>query len=193
METSTPVLSSASGSAATAQTINRYAIYAGAAGLIPVPVVDVAVVAVLQYDLLKQLSKHHHVNFDASKSRAWIIALSGSLLARIFSSIVKFIPFFGSVLSGGSRAITAAAATYALGRLVDDHFARGGTLENFDLRTSRSEFKQHQEEGVEMILKHQNEQETVEMKLQGLDQMYADGVITSEEYQTTKARILAAV
>lgn len=205
METSTST--STPTSTLTTQIINRYTLYGACAGLIPVPVVDIAAVSAVQFDMIKQLSKHYNVDFKEFTGKAWIAAIGSSFLARFFASSIKSVPVIGGLVGGLSMAALSGAATFALGKVIEMHFERGGTPETFNLKTYKSDFRQFREEGKKVLRKHiqvekpvkdpgpiqVEKTETVEMKLQGLEQMYNEGSLTKEEYETTKARILAVV
>jgi uncharacterized protein (DUF697 family) len=194
-------------SISTTHIINRYTLYGACAGLIPVPVVDIAAVAAVQFDMIKQLSKFYKVDFREFTGKAWIAAIGSAFIARSFASSVKSIPLVGGIFGGFAMAALAGAATYALGKVVEMHFERGGTPETFNLKAYRTDFQKFRTEGKIILKKHlkvekpvkdpgpiqKTESETIEMKLQGLDQMYKEGNLTKEEYETTKARILAVV
>ena len=198
-------------SISTTQIINRYTLYSAFAGLIPIPVVDIAVVSGLQFDMIKQLSKQYGVDFKKFTGKAWIASIGGSLVARFFASTLKSVPFVGGLFGGIAMALFSGAATFALGKVIELHFERGGTPETFNLKSYRSDFNRFRQEGKKIVEQHINIQkpvqtpvqktapespsdsETVEMKLQGLEMMYKEGNLTKEEYQTTKARILAVV
>lgn len=198
-------------SISTTQIINRYTLYGACAGLIPVPLIDIAAVSAVQFDMIKKLSKQYGVDFKQFTGKAWIASISGSLVARFLASTFKSIPFVGGIFGGLSMALFSGAATFALGKVIELHFERGGTPETFNLKAYRSDFDRFRQEGKKIVQDHINiqkpvqtpvqktepapqaETETVEMKLQGLEMMYKEGNLTKEEYETTKARILAVV
>jgi hypothetical protein len=60
--------------------IERFAIWSGVAGLIPVPVVDVVTVGGLQLQMLRRLSQIYGVPFSENRGKALIASLAGSMI-----------------------------------------------------------------------------------------------------------------
>ena len=56
--------------------VDRFAIWSGVAGLIPLPVIDVLAVGGLQVQLLRRLSQVYDVDFSENRGKALIAALS---------------------------------------------------------------------------------------------------------------------
>ena len=57
--------------------IDRFALYSGVAGLIPVPLLDVACVGGVQLELLRRLSNLYGVPFAENRGKAVIASLAG--------------------------------------------------------------------------------------------------------------------
>ena len=177
----------------TTRTINRHALLAAGAGLIPVPVVDLAVISGIQFDLIRQLAIYYGTGFDPSRSKAWIASLGGTFTAQLMSGLVKAIPGVGTLIGGMSMVMSAGAATYALGRIVALHFANGGTMESFRPEEHKESFKAYEEEGIELVIEMREEQSRANEKVRELEKMHARGLITDAEYDSVKSRVLAAV
>lgn len=137
-------------SEAATQIINRHVLLATGAGFIPIPLLDIAAVTAIQMDMLRQLSRHYGQNFQDSQGKAWLTALSGSLVARVGAEAVKLIPGFGSVVGGVSMAALSGGSTYALGKVVVSHFEKGGTVHDFNPEEYRDEFEKKKAEGKEV-------------------------------------------
>jgi uncharacterized protein (DUF697 family)/predicted GTPase len=98
-------------------TILAYSSMAATAGAVPVPVVDLALIAGVQTGMLNQLARMYGQPLDSSRMRELAGALGVGLVARSAGrSLIKAIPVVGSVLGSVSGAVLAGAATYALGR-----------------------------------------------------------------------------
>ena len=62
------------------QVVDRFSLYAGAAGLIPVPVADVAVVGGVQLQMLRRLSEVYGVPFSENRGKSIIASFAGALI-----------------------------------------------------------------------------------------------------------------
>lgn len=116
--------------------VERFALWSGVAGLIPVPVVDVLTVGGLQIQLLRRLSQIYDVPFSDNRGKALIAGLAGSLIPASSgigaASALKFVPVLGMLASGFVMPVLSAGATYAIGKAFMQHFASGGTLLDFN-------------------------------------------------------------
>ena len=116
--------------------VDRFAIWSGVAGVIPVPGVDVVAVGGLQVQMLRRLSQMYEIPFSDNRGKALIAALAGALLPStsaigIFSA-VKAVPVLGSIVGGLAMPVLSAGATYAIGQAFIRHFESGGTLLDFN-------------------------------------------------------------
>jgi uncharacterized protein (DUF697 family) len=147
--------------------VNRFAVWSGVAGLIPVPVVDVLAVGGLQVQMLRRISQLYDVPFSENRGKALIAALGGALIPATSgigaASALKAVPFFGTLAGGIVMPMLSAGATYAIGKAFIEHFTSGGTLLDFNPPDYR-EFVRTQKEmwdsrsktarGVEAPAKH---------------------------------------
>src|ERR1700704_1323624 len=123
-----------------AKLVDRFSLWSGAAGLIPVPLVDIAAVGGVQLQMLRKLSEIYGVPFSDNRGKSIIASLAGSLIpasaatttAMGFSSALKFIPGIGSAVAALTMPVFSAGATYAIGKAFIQHFASGGTLLDFN-------------------------------------------------------------
>lgn len=113
----------------------RYALWSGAAGLIPVPVVDVAAIGGVQMRMVSKISEVYGVPFSENRGKALIAGLVGSTIpvssAIGVFSVIKTVPIAGAVVAAFGMPVLSAAATYAIGMVFIQHFASGGTLLDF--------------------------------------------------------------
>jgi uncharacterized protein (DUF697 family) len=129
--------------------IDRFAIWAGVAGLIPLPIVDVVAVGGLQIQMLRRLSQIYGVAFSENRGKAVIASLAGSMIPATSgigaASALKTVPIIGMLVSGFVMPVLSAGATYAIGKAFIQHFASGGTLLDFNPPDYRDFIKAHKE------------------------------------------------
>lgn len=176
--------------------IRRHVGYSLVAGALPLPLVDIAAVTVIQVDMLHKLADAHGVGFDQARGRSVTASLLGAtgghLLGRVGASLVKGIPGIGSLLGIGSQIVLAGASTYAVGKVFDDHFSRGGTLANFNAASWRAPFERFVASGqtvAERMRAQQNSDDVIET-LKKLKELKDAGTISEKEYEETKAALL---
>jgi uncharacterized protein (DUF697 family) len=116
--------------------VERFAIWSGVAGLIPVPIVDVATVGGLQIQMVRRISQIYDVPFSENRGKALIASLVGSMIPATSgmgaASALKFVPLVGMVASAFLMPVLSAGASYAIGKAFIQHFATGGTLLDFN-------------------------------------------------------------
>ena len=116
--------------------VERYALWSGVAGLIPMPFIDAVAVGGIQIQMVRRLSQIFGVPFSENRGKALIAALAGSMIPATSgigaASALKIVPFFGMLVSGFVMPVLSAGATYAIGKAFIQHFASGGTLLDFN-------------------------------------------------------------
>jgi uncharacterized protein (DUF697 family) len=121
--------------AAAKKVVERFAWWAGAAGLIPFPFVDAAAVGGVQIEMLRRISQIYRVPFSKNLGRALIAGLAGAMIPASSvigaASVVKGVPVIGTAVGAVAMPVLSAGATYAIGMAFIQHFASGGTLLNF--------------------------------------------------------------
>ena len=129
--------------------VERFSLLSGAAGLIPVPLVDLAAIGGLQIQMLHLISKIYGVPFAKNRGKALIASLAGSMIPASSgigaASIVKSVPIVGTAISAIAMPVLSAGATYAIGMAFIQHFATGGTLLDFNARDYREFIKAQKE------------------------------------------------
>jgi len=170
--------------------------YATAAGLIPIPIADLAAVSAIHVDMLRQLAKLYEVDYSESTGKTLIAAVGGSLLARIGASAIKAIPGLGTIVGEITGAAVSAATTYALGHTFKWHFENGGDMTNVDLDTAKNLFKQELEKGKKIatdLIKNEKQKSPTDQimeKIEKLSDLYKKGAITEQDFETQKQRLL---
>ena len=116
--------------------VDRFAMWAGAAGVIPVPVVDLIAVGGLQLQMVRRLSQIYDVPFAENRGKALITSLVGTLIPTSSglgaAEFLKAIPIIGSAIGALITPALAAGMTYAIGKVFMQHFESGGTLLDFN-------------------------------------------------------------
>ena len=135
--------------AAAVKLVERFSLWSGAAGLIPVPFVDLAAVGGVQIQMLRRISQIYGVPFSQNRGKALIASLAGSMIPASSgigaASILKSVPVVGMAISGIVMPVLSAGATYAIGMAFIEHFTSGGTLLDFDAGNYREFIKAQKE------------------------------------------------
>jgi uncharacterized protein (DUF697 family) len=135
------------------QLVDRFSLWSGAAGLIPVPLVDMAAVAGVQLQMLRRLSEIYGVPFAENRGKSIIASLAGAIIpastatttAMGVGSLMKGLPGIGTAIGALSMPVFSAGVTYVIGKVFIQHFASGGTLLDFNPPDYREFIKAQQE------------------------------------------------
>lgn len=131
--------------------IRNHLYMAAGFGLAPLPLVDMVGFMAVQYDMSRKIANIYEVDFSKERMRTIVISLLGSALPVALTgttvSLLKFVPVLGSFAGALSVSTLGAASTYAIGRVLVQHFETGGTLLDFDASKMREYFKQEFEAG----------------------------------------------
>jgi uncharacterized protein (DUF697 family) len=115
--------------------VDRLSLWSGAAGLIPVPLVDIAAVGGVQLHMLRRLSEIYGVPFSENRGKSILTSLAGAVIpattATTTTSLMKGVPGIGTAIGALTMPAVAACATWVIGRVFIKHFASGGTLLDF--------------------------------------------------------------
>jgi uncharacterized protein (DUF697 family) len=124
--------------------VKKHAMMTAGAGLVPVPLVDVAAIATLQVRMVSELAKHYDLPMNRESGKTAVAALVGSLAPLavapgLCSLFLRRVPVFGTVFCLFTVSASASAATYAIGHLFIRHFENGGTVDDFDATAAQQE------------------------------------------------------
>jgi uncharacterized protein (DUF697 family) len=118
------------------QLVDRLALWSGAAGLIPLPVVDLAAVGGVQLYMLRRLAEIYGVPFSENRGKSVLASLAGAVIpfttATTVGGLAKFFPVIGTAIGQLTMAGVSAPATWMIGKVFIQHFASGGTLLDFN-------------------------------------------------------------
>ena len=200
--------------------IKNHMIWSMGAGFIPVPIADLLAVGAIQLDMIRQLSKVYDIDFKESEGKAVISALTGSGLVRLGARAIKVIPVIGSAIGGMTLSVLSAGSTYAIGEVFKIHFESGGSFLDFDPSHLKKFYDEKFEKGKKMaqeiekdeVVKHENKTAVVDIisddelmesapvtkvkslveQLESIVKMKTDGLLTVEEFNSIKGKIMAA-
>lgn len=135
--------------------VNRYILWSMGAGLVPIPIVDVAAIIGVQMKMLSQLAKYYSIEFSEEKGKSLVSSLIGGIAAESIAhgsigSFLKMIPGAGTLFGLVAMPVSAGATTYAIGKVFTQHFASGGNLLNFDPDSARDLFNKSFREGKQV-------------------------------------------
>jgi hypothetical protein len=112
--------------------------------------------------------------------------------------MLKALPGIGTLIGGISMTIMSGASTYAVAQVAMKHFESGGDFLNFDLDTAKKIYDEEFEKGKEYASKLEEEKQQdsttpsddIMTKLEKLAQLKEKGIITEEDFDTQKQRLL---
>ncbi len=167
------------------------------AALIPMPGADLLAVSAVQLNMLRSLAKIYGVGFMDTLGKNIISAVAGGSAARLGASLVKAIPGVGTIIGELSMPILSGASTYALGRVVANHFQKGGSLDDLDLKNARKGYQTEMENGKrvaeELTQTKQTDTDDAMEKIRKMAEMKEAGIITEEEFKQLKERLLGQI
>jgi uncharacterized protein (DUF697 family) len=189
--------------------VRTHVLWAMGAGAVPIPIMDVVAVSGVQIDMLRQLFRLYGQDFNEALFKSWIGTLSGATLARIAAGAIKAIPGIGTIIGGASQLVLSGATTYAIGQVVIRHLEAGGSSTNFDPARFKDYFDEKMNEGrqyvsglgntlkpaaapaaYEVPAEPVDPADDVIARLHKLAELKAAGVITEEEFQQMKTRLM---
>ena len=116
--------------------VDRLSLWSGAAGLIPVPLVDMAAVGGVQLHMLRRLAEIYGVPFSENRGKSILTSLVGAVIpasaATTTASLMKGLPVIGTAIGALAMPVASAGATWVIGKVFIQHFASGGTLLDFN-------------------------------------------------------------
>ena len=131
--------------------IRQHVLMSSGAGLIPIPLADVAAVAAVQVRMLEELTKLYGARLTKSTLENFVAGLTGGMFARIGASAFKALPGIGTLLGGASMSIMSGASTYAVGQVAKKHLETTGSLANVDMTKAKREYGQAYESGKDYV------------------------------------------
>lgn len=127
-----------------------------AAGIVPVPLIDIALISGIQIKMIHDLCQIYNIPFEKKSALAVVSGLIGGSLssgvARVAGEMaLKTIPYVEQVL----QPTLAYATTYSMGYVFVKHFENTGTLLNFDGSKMNLYFQEQFEKSKRIFSKKQ--------------------------------------
>ena len=131
--------------------IRKYMYGSFGVGLIPLPIVDVAGLALIQRQLIRELSSAYEVPFTKKDFKNILIPLISAavpaLIVPSLASLIKIIPIVGQTVGAVTMPVVTGGVTYATGQVFSQHFASGGTFLDFNVNAMKASYKDLFEKG----------------------------------------------
>ena len=175
--------------------IRDHVVWSMAAGLVPVPIADMAAVSAVQLDMLSKLATTYGVKFSLLDAKAILSALVGGGAARIGANLLKLIPGAGTIIGGMSMSIASGASTYAVGQVAVNQFASGQDLGSLSMDKARELYEQAFKKGEQVAKDMQSDADDVDVfaKIERLGELKEQGLITEDEFKLQKQKLLERV
>lgn len=124
--------------------IKKYAFGSSLTGFIPIPMLDTLGLLSVQRAMLYRLCKIYGVPFSLKLAKTLLTTLMGRVAwgaaAPMAGSALKIVPGVGTLFGGAGMATLGSVSTYATGKVFKQHFEKGGTLEDLDLKKAKDAF-----------------------------------------------------
>lgn len=202
--------------------IDSHVLWAMGAGAIPLPILDVAAVTAIQLNMFKELCMIYQVDYNESFAKNLISSIAGATLARIGASFIKAIPGIGTLLGSVPMVVLSGASTYAIGQVFKQHLEIGGMMSSFSFENAQKIYNDAFERGKSYVddlrkramgetkkeekadntpkedpkkaasTQSSNASDAFE-KLKILADLKAQGILTEEEFQQKKAKLLEEI
>jgi len=126
--------------------VRRYVATSAVAGLITVPVIDVAALGGVHIALIKQLTEYYGAEFSEHTARNIVIAIVATIIPGTIASVLGakallVLPFVSHAAGLLTMSAFSAAVSYGLGLVFIRHFEAGGTLDSFDVENLHHVFR----------------------------------------------------
>lgn len=124
--------------------VKSYVPWSAGAGLLPMPLIDMAALVAVQLRMLSKLSELYQVPFRENGVKGTVSSMLGSVVSTgvggALGSLIKAVPVVGPLVGLAAVPSVYSAATYAMGRVFVTHLAAGGTFLDFDAEKMRKHF-----------------------------------------------------
>ena len=129
--------------------IKKHAFGSGVFGYIPFPIVDALGIMTVQRKMLSGLAKIYKVPYSQNLAKDLLKTLAGGVAARATIPVaMKMIPGIGVLFGSTGMAAIGSASTYAVGKVFQQHFEEGGTLEDFNADQEKENFEAELKAGL---------------------------------------------
>lgn len=135
--------------------VKKYMLGALGVGIVPFPLLDMAVLSGIQLKMLHSLANLYGVKFSDHIGKSLITSLLGGGIPLSLSfnlvSLLKSLSPYGKIAGMISNSLFSGASTYAVGKVFIQHFESGGTFLNFNPQEVRDYYTQQFKKGKEEV------------------------------------------
>lgn len=140
------------------QTVKTWSSWAAAAGLVPMPALDLAAIAAVQVKMVYELCKIYDVSYKEEWVQSVVTGVATSsvtvlLSGQVSGTVVRFIPYVGPILSTLIQPTLAFASTYALGQVFIKQFESGQSLGSITVESVRDSYNKQFEKAKQLFKK----------------------------------------
>ena len=174
--------------------VKNHVLWAMGAGLIPIPLVDIASVTAIQVNALRKLADLYEVDYSEGAAKGIVAGLAGGTVARLGASVVKTIPVIGTAVGGISMAALSGASTYAVCQVAQNHFKTKGDFLNFNMDDAKGAYATALEKGKEIVATLEEKKDLAVAKfekMRKLQEEKEEGKISEEEFSRQQDEILS--
>jgi uncharacterized protein (DUF697 family) len=157
---------------------------AAAVTIQPVPLVDVALLAPIHIGMVQAIGRIHGHSLDLKSAVEMIASFGASIVVRgVAFSALKILPVFG----WAAAASVAYATTYAIGEVSHCYFKSGRGMSASELRSAyRSVYEAKRAEKEAQV----KNDASLKERLRQLNEAFAAGLLSEEEYRKKKEDVL---
>ena len=175
--------------------IRTHVLWSMGAGLIPLPLFDLAAVTGIQMGMLEELTRLYGGSYTGATAKRFVTALTGSTFAKVAASLVKTLPGVGTLLGGLSMSAMSGASTYAVGQVAVQQLSadNAADLDDVDMDAAKSVYREAFEKGKNFVSGLDADKKAAKEsfeKLEQLGKLREQGVLTEEEFQEKKRELL---
>jgi uncharacterized protein (DUF697 family) len=140
------------------QTVKTWSSWAAAAGLVPMPALDLAAIAAVQVKMVYELCKIYDVSYKEEWVQSVVTGVATSsvtvlLSGQVSGAVLRFIPYVGPILSTLIQPTLAFASTYALGQVFIKQFESGQSLGSITVESVRDSYNKQFEKAKQLFKK----------------------------------------
>ena len=115
----------------------------------PFPILDALGILAVQRRMLSRLAELYKVPYSQSLAKDLLRTLAGGIATRATIPVArKIIPGIGVLFGSTGMAAIGSASTYAVGKIFQQHFEEGGTLEDFNAEQKKEKVETELKAGL---------------------------------------------
>lgn len=135
--------------------LNDFTVASMTTGLIPMPLADFAALSGIQFKMIHSISKLYGKEFSENRGKALMTSLMGGALPLTLlrvASLTKFVPGMGTVAGTVGMVTMGGASTYALGKVLTQHYENGKSLDELSSESVKKSFTRELKAGKKFVV-----------------------------------------